>query len=153
VQAFSLRKNVSVLFSLSRSPDDIESVHGVRAISALLVLAGHKSMALSFNPYLDRTTMAEVNFFFYGRINWPCKCITALDENQRFWFRVNIVSLMFCQQLCWGFLCYEMRWLCFRRTARSLLKDIMCSTSGSGRLTPCTAWPWRWKHYDLSEHQ
>ena len=66
MQAFSLRKNVSVLFSLSRSPDDIESVHGVRAISALLVLAGHKSMALSFNPYLDRTTMAEVNFFFMG---------------------------------------------------------------------------------------
>jgi hypothetical protein len=66
VQAFSLHKNVSALFSLSRSPDDIESVHGVRAISALLVLVAHKAMALSFNPYFKRTTMAEVNFIFIG---------------------------------------------------------------------------------------
>jgi len=66
VQAFSLRKNVSVLFSLSRSPDDIESVHGVRAFSVLLVLMAHKGVALLFNPYLNRTTMAEVNFIFLG---------------------------------------------------------------------------------------
>jgi len=64
VQAFSLRNNVSALFSLSRSPDDIECLHGIRAFSALLVLAGHKLVALIFNPYLNRTTMAEVNFIF-----------------------------------------------------------------------------------------
>jgi len=66
VQAFSLRKNVSALFSLSRSPDDIESLHGVRAFSVLLLLMAHKAMALLFNPYLNRTTMAEVNFIFIG---------------------------------------------------------------------------------------
>ena len=66
MQAFSLHKNVSVLFSLSRSPDDIESLHGVRAFSALLVLVAHKTMALLFNPYLNRTTMAEVHFIFVG---------------------------------------------------------------------------------------
>jgi len=66
VQAFSLRKNVSVLFSLSRSPDDIESLHGIRALNAVLVLLAHKAMALSLNPYLNRTTMAEVNFIFWG---------------------------------------------------------------------------------------
>lgn len=60
MQAFSLRKNVLTLFSLSRSPDDIESVHGVRAVSALLLLLAHKSMALFFNPYMNRTVMAEV---------------------------------------------------------------------------------------------
>jgi len=70
VQAFSLRKNVSALFSLSRSPDDIESLHGIRAFSALLLLLGHKAMALLFNPYLNRTAMAEVNFIFYWRINF-----------------------------------------------------------------------------------
>jgi hypothetical protein len=66
VQAFSLRKNVSELFNLSRSPDDIETLHGVRAFSVLLLLVAHKAMALLFNPYLNRTTMAEVNFILVG---------------------------------------------------------------------------------------
>ncbi|KAJ9599467.1 hypothetical protein L9F63_010054, partial [Diploptera punctata] len=59
VQAFSLRKNVLALFNLSRSSDDIESIHGIRALHALLLLIAHKCMALFFNPYLDRTAMAE----------------------------------------------------------------------------------------------
>jgi hypothetical protein len=66
VQAFSVRKNVSALFSLSRSPEDLESVHGIRAFNTLLVLLVHKSMVLAFNPYLNRTTVAEVNFIFNG---------------------------------------------------------------------------------------
>ena len=66
MQAFSLRKNVTALFSLSRSADDIESVHGVRAFSVLLVLVAHKAMAVLFNPYLNRTAMAEVNIIFMG---------------------------------------------------------------------------------------
>jgi hypothetical protein len=60
VQAFSLHKNVSVLFSLSRSPDDIEGLHGIRAISVLFVLVIHKSIAFIYYPYLNRTSMAEV---------------------------------------------------------------------------------------------
>jgi hypothetical protein len=66
VQAFSLRKNVSALFRLSRSPDEIESLHGLRTFSVLLVLVAHKSMALFFSPFLNRTTKAEVNFIFMG---------------------------------------------------------------------------------------
>jgi hypothetical protein len=66
VQAFSVRKNVSALFSLSRSLDDIESVHGIRAFSALLILVCHKTIALLFNPYFNRTSLAEVNFIFSG---------------------------------------------------------------------------------------
>jgi hypothetical protein len=42
----------------------------------------HKAMALVFNPYSNRTAMAEV---IYGRIN----CDFA-----------NVVGLMFCQQCC-----------------------------------------------------
>ena len=68
MQAFSLRKNMSALFSLSRSPDDIESLHGVRAFCVLLLLVAHKAMALLFNPYSNRTTMAEVNFIFMGEL-------------------------------------------------------------------------------------
>jgi hypothetical protein len=69
VQAFSVRKNVSALFSLSRSPDDIESVHGIRAFSALLLLVGHKGLLLLFIPYMNRTAMAEVKLNFFWRIN------------------------------------------------------------------------------------
>jgi hypothetical protein len=62
MQAFSLRKNVSTLFSLSRPTDDIESLHGIKAISALLLLVAHKAMVLLFSPYSNRTAMAEVKF-------------------------------------------------------------------------------------------
>lgn len=64
MQAFSLRKNAVALFSLSRSTDDIESVHGVRAINALLLLVAHKCMAFFFNPYTNRTVMTEVRFIY-----------------------------------------------------------------------------------------
>ena len=66
MQAFSLCKNVTALFSLSRSQDDIESVHGVRAFSVLLLLVAHKGIAVLFNPYFNRTAMAEVNIIFVG---------------------------------------------------------------------------------------
>jgi hypothetical protein len=33
-------------------------------------------------------------------------------KTTRFWFRVNVMCLMFCQKCYWGFLCYEMWWLC-----------------------------------------
>ena len=69
MQAFSLRKNVLALLSLSRSPDDIESIHGVRAFSVLSLLVAHRAVAILFNSYLNRTTMAEVNFHFCVRIN------------------------------------------------------------------------------------
>jgi hypothetical protein len=68
VQAFSVRKNVSTLFSLSRSLDDIESLHGIRAFHTFLLLVYHKGMMLLFNPYMNRTTMAEVNFIFVGEL-------------------------------------------------------------------------------------
>ncbi|XP_069685548.1 nose resistant to fluoxetine protein 6-like isoform X2 [Periplaneta americana] len=59
VQAFSLRKNFLQLFALTRTAEDIESLHGVRAIFTLMLLVAHKCMALFFNPFLNRTAMAE----------------------------------------------------------------------------------------------
>ncbi|XP_075155470.1 drop dead [Haematobia irritans] len=57
--AFSLQKNLSWLFSTNSSPDDIEAVHGLRFMNALMLLFSHKSMAIFFNPYNNRTEMAE----------------------------------------------------------------------------------------------
>lgn len=58
--SFSLKRNFRKLISLKRSQDDIAAVHGVRAINALMLIVAHKSMAIFFYPYANRTTMAEV---------------------------------------------------------------------------------------------
>lgn len=62
VLAFSLKKNVSSLFSLNQTEDDIKSVHGIRFLNALMLLFAHKSIALFFVPFVNRTEMSEVNY-------------------------------------------------------------------------------------------
>lgn len=57
--AFSLDKNLRWLFSTNSSPGDIEAVHGIRFLNAVMLIFSHKSMAMFFNPYNNRTTMAE----------------------------------------------------------------------------------------------
>lgn len=49
------------LFSTERPKGDIASVHGIRFMNALMLIAAHKSMALFFNPYVNRTEMSEVS--------------------------------------------------------------------------------------------
>ncbi|XP_012283860.1 nose resistant to fluoxetine protein 6 [Orussus abietinus] len=57
--SFSLKRNLKQLFSLNRSESDIATLHGVRALNALMLILAHKSMALFFNPYVNRTAMTE----------------------------------------------------------------------------------------------
>ncbi|XP_065364375.1 nose resistant to fluoxetine protein 6 [Calliphora vicina] len=57
--AFSLEKNLGWLFSTSSSADDIQAVHGLRLLNAIMLLFSHKSMAMFFNPYNNRTEMSE----------------------------------------------------------------------------------------------
>lgn len=54
IDCFSLKRNVEQLISLKRAPDDIESVHGIRMINAIMLVISHKSMALFFIPYTNR---------------------------------------------------------------------------------------------------
>ncbi|KAF5307726.1 hypothetical protein FQR65_LT06597 [Abscondita terminalis] len=58
--AFSLRKNMAALLSTKRTSSDIESVHGIRFINAFMLVISHKSMALFFIPYVNRTNMSEI---------------------------------------------------------------------------------------------
>lgn len=60
--SFSLWKNSKALFSLDRSPSDVSTIHGIRFINAALLLISHKSMAVFYNPYINRTKMIEVKF-------------------------------------------------------------------------------------------
>ncbi|XP_033205713.2 nose resistant to fluoxetine protein 6-like [Bombus vosnesenskii] len=57
--SFSLKRNFKKLISLERRQNDIATLHGIRAINALMLLLAHKSMALFFNPYANRTEMSE----------------------------------------------------------------------------------------------
>ncbi|GAB0089047.1 uncharacterized protein DMENIID0001_035260 [Sergentomyia squamirostris] len=56
---FSLRKNTTALFNQTREPSDIASVHGIRFFNAMMLIIAHKSMALFFEPYSNRTEMTE----------------------------------------------------------------------------------------------
>nr|CAD7428548.1 unnamed protein product [Timema monikensis] len=57
VKCFSLRRNWKTLSNTKSSPDDVKSVHGLRAINALALIMFHKSAAFQFNPYTNRTAM------------------------------------------------------------------------------------------------
>ncbi|RLU26672.1 hypothetical protein DMN91_000469 [Ooceraea biroi] len=57
--SFSLKRNVRKLFSMERPKGDIAVLHGVRFLNSLLLLIAHKSMALFFIPYVNRTFMGE----------------------------------------------------------------------------------------------
>lgn len=56
---FSLKRNVKTLFNLSRTADDVQSIHGIRMINALMLILCHKSMALFFMPYSNRYDKKE----------------------------------------------------------------------------------------------
>ncbi|KAJ8680575.1 hypothetical protein QAD02_016362 [Eretmocerus hayati] len=57
--AFSLKRNALKLISMDRVQGDIAILHGIRALNAFMLLLSHKSLALFFNPYVNRTEMTE----------------------------------------------------------------------------------------------
>ncbi|XP_024941445.1 nose resistant to fluoxetine protein 6 isoform X2 [Cephus cinctus] len=57
--SFSLKRNFNKLISFERAEGDIATLHGVRALNAMMLIVAHKCMALFFNPYMNRTDMAE----------------------------------------------------------------------------------------------
>ncbi|XP_050308684.1 O-acyltransferase like protein-like [Anthonomus grandis grandis] len=59
ITSFSLKKNFNTLTSINRSPGDIQAVHGIRMLNAVLLLLAHKSMAVFFMPYSNRTYAVE----------------------------------------------------------------------------------------------
>jgi len=59
--AFSLRRTYGELMNIKSAADDISSLHGLRFLNAVGLLICHKSMALFFYPYINRTEMTMVN--------------------------------------------------------------------------------------------
>ncbi|XP_043275133.1 nose resistant to fluoxetine protein 6 isoform X2 [Venturia canescens] len=59
ILSFSLKRNIEKLVSLKRGDGDIATLHGIRTLNAFMLIVAHKSMALVFNPYINRTEMTE----------------------------------------------------------------------------------------------
>ncbi|KAG5878798.1 hypothetical protein JTB14_026062 [Gonioctena quinquepunctata] len=59
IMAFSFKENFMNSINLKRSSSDIEAVHGIRCLNAVLLLVSHKSMATFFQPYSNRTEYVE----------------------------------------------------------------------------------------------
>ncbi|KAL9881662.1 drop dead isoform 1-T10 [Glossina fuscipes fuscipes] len=56
---FALDKNWKWIFDIKYTNDDVRTVHGIRFLNAVMLLLSHKSMAMFFNPYNNRTEMSE----------------------------------------------------------------------------------------------
>uniref|UniRef100_A0A1A9W8H9 Nose resistant-to-fluoxetine protein N-terminal domain-containing protein n=1 Tax=Glossina brevipalpis TaxID=37001 RepID=A0A1A9W8H9_9MUSC len=56
---FALDKNWKWIFEIKFTNDDVRTVHGIRFLNAVMLLLSHKSMAMFFNPYNNRTGMSE----------------------------------------------------------------------------------------------
>ncbi|GJQ67617.1 hypothetical protein Trydic_g8420 [Trypoxylus dichotomus] len=57
ILAFSIKNNFLKLRSLKNN--DIEAIHLVRFMNGLMLMAAHKSMAIMYLPYINRTSAAE----------------------------------------------------------------------------------------------
>jgi hypothetical protein len=66
IRAFSLKRNLRTLLDTESTQNDIHCLNGIRSLNALTLIIFHKSVALFFNPYVNRTYMAEVK----ERCNW-----------------------------------------------------------------------------------
>ncbi|KAF7284754.1 hypothetical protein GWI33_021623 [Rhynchophorus ferrugineus] len=56
---FALQKNCKALITIDSNGTGIKCVHGIRALSALALLMSHKTMALLYNPYINRNYLAQ----------------------------------------------------------------------------------------------
>ncbi|KDR21234.1 Nose resistant to fluoxetine protein 6 [Zootermopsis nevadensis] len=59
LKAFSLKKNFRTLLKTENVSNDFACLHGIRTLNAVALIVFHKSVALYFNPYVNRTYMAE----------------------------------------------------------------------------------------------
>ncbi|EFN89881.1 O-acyltransferase like protein [Harpegnathos saltator] len=59
--SFSLKRNLQKLMSLKRPQGDIASLHGIRFLNSIMLIVSHKSMAVFYDPYINRTYMTELS--------------------------------------------------------------------------------------------
>lgn len=60
ITSFSLTNNYKKLMTINKSANDIDTVHVIRMLNAVLLLLAHKSMAVFFTPYMNRTEFVEI---------------------------------------------------------------------------------------------
>ncbi|KAL3278416.1 hypothetical protein HHI36_013738 [Cryptolaemus montrouzieri] len=57
VDCFNLQNNWHSMKNIRESDQEVKVLHGIRFLSALALLVSHKTMALFYNPYINRTVM------------------------------------------------------------------------------------------------
>ena len=78
IKAFSLKRNLRTLLDTESTQNDINCLNGIRSLNALSLILFHKSVALFFNPYVNRTYMTEVK----EPCNWILSyCPVAFRKN------------------------------------------------------------------------
>jgi hypothetical protein len=79
------------------------------SIQRFLIDVGPQSNGSFVQSLLEQNLHGRGKFRFYGIINSDIVNVWQhWVKTTRFWLRLNVVSLMFCQQCCWGFVCYGM---------------------------------------------
>ncbi|CAG9802650.1 unnamed protein product [Chironomus riparius] len=58
--AFSMNKNFKEIMSTDISPREIPSLHGIRILNSLMLILGHKSMGVFFQPLVNKANASEV---------------------------------------------------------------------------------------------
>jgi hypothetical protein len=74
VLAFSLKRNTIDLLKTDTAYDDINCLHGIRAVFSLIIYLIHRGVFGLFVPFINRTELAEVKlvasvFNFLNKIN------------------------------------------------------------------------------------
>lgn len=70
--AFSIRTNGEKLLAISHNPDQLPSLHGIRFISMMWVICGHRFLATIYEPNLNLADFGKVdntNRFFIDKAN------------------------------------------------------------------------------------
>lgn len=62
VKAFSLKQTTGKLLMEASADGDIECIHGIRALSTIALIVGHKVMAIAMVPYTNRGFLTEVYY-------------------------------------------------------------------------------------------
>ncbi|XP_018574626.1 nose resistant to fluoxetine protein 6-like, partial [Anoplophora glabripennis] len=59
LMCFAIQRNYKIIATIRKNENEIQALHGVRALSALALIISHKVMALFYNPFMNRSVMSE----------------------------------------------------------------------------------------------
>ncbi|XP_070502348.1 O-acyltransferase like protein-like [Chironomus tepperi] len=77
LMAFSMKKNFNEIMSTDISPREIPSLHGIRIINSLMLIMGHKTMGVYFQPIINKVETSELYNSF---VSVPLRALFLFTE-------------------------------------------------------------------------